>query len=80
MAGSLYTYTDTSDLETPENQGGREREEWAVPVLLAYSPFLTHQGQRGIRFLHRAKESLLRLPLPVFAVSRETTAFRYTYF
>lgn len=43
-AGSLSADIP-GDLETPENQRGREPREWAVPVLLAYSPFLTHQGR-----------------------------------
>lgn len=45
-AGSLSAVIP-GDLETPENQRGRKPREWAVPVLLAYSPFLTHQGREA---------------------------------
>lgn len=50
---SSFSADIPGDLETPENQRGRELEEWAVPVLLApliYSPFLIHQGQCRVQY------------------------------
>lgn len=62
-AGSLSAVIP-GDLETPENQRGRESREWAVPVLLAYSLFLTHQGREARNANNPAgKESPLTIPL-----------------
>lgn len=62
------------DLETPENQRGREPEEWAVPVLFAsliYSPFLIHQGQRRVQY-DFAKGNL---PFPICSIMNYTRRY-----